>query len=127
MANDKPFSSVRRAKKLKITGVIVLVLGVVSAGIVYWLGTRSLNLNDDVSMLGFDKAKSRQMAQLYGKSGLLIENWLNDLKQPGTQAIIILVFSALVAYGCFYFARLLDSDDEKAGNKLNEQSSNESN
>jgi hypothetical protein len=52
------------------------------------------------------------MGQLYGKSGLLIEQWSNDLKQPGTQAIIILIFSTVIAAGCFYFARLLDYDDE---------------
>ena len=41
------------------------------------------------------------MGRLYGKSGLLIEQWSNDLKQPGTQAILILVFStrALMSFG----------------------------
>jgi hypothetical protein len=34
------------------------------------------------------------------------------LKQPGTQAILIALFSILLAAGCFYFARLLDIDDE---------------
>jgi len=90
----------------------VLVLGIVSAGLVYWLGTRSQDSTDDISMLGYDRAETRQMAQLYGKSGELIEDWSNDLKQPGTQAVIIIVVSGLVASGCFYFAHLLDNDDE---------------
>ncbi len=55
------------------------------------------------------------MGQLYGKSGLLIEQWSDDLKQPGTQAVLIMITSALVAGGCFYFARLLDGGDEPAG------------
>lgn len=98
------------AKKLKLTGVIVLLLGLAGAGAVYWLGTRSADLSADPAMAGFDRANTRQMEMLYGKQGELIENWSNDLKQPGTQAILIAVFSIIVAGGCFYFARL--SDDE---------------
>ena len=51
------------------------------------------------------------MGMLYGKQGELIEDWSNDLKQPGTQSVIILVVAALVSASCFYFARLLDYDD----------------
>ena len=93
-------------------GVIVLVMGIGGAGILYWLRTRSPDLSDDPSMLGFNRAETRQMGQLYGKQGLLIEEWSEDLKQPGTQAVIIVVFATLIAAGCFYFARLLDYDDE---------------
>jgi len=114
--NDKtpgPVSpSKRRARRFRITGIIVLMLGIVSAGIVYWIGMRSADLSDDPSMVGYDRAETQQMGILYGKSGELTENWSNDLKQPGTQAIIITVASALVAAGCFYFARLSDNDDE---------------
>ena len=52
------------------------------------------------------------MEQLYGKSGLLIEEWFDDLKRPGTQATIIVVLSALIASGCFYLARLSAEGDE---------------
>jgi hypothetical protein len=110
--NTGPVSVIRRAKQLRLIGIVVLALGIGGAGLVYWLGTRSPDVSDDVSMLGYNKAQTRQMEQLYGKSGLLIEEWTNDLKQPGTQAILIMVVSALVATGCFYFARLLESDNE---------------
>jgi flagellar basal body-associated protein FliL len=114
--NDKTASPVssarRRARKLRIIGVIALALGIAGAGIVYWLGTRSPDLSDDVSMLGFDRAETRQMGILYGKQGEFIEDLTDDLKQPGMQAIIIGVTTALIAGGCFYFARLLDYDDE---------------
>jgi hypothetical protein len=88
----------------------MLALGIAGAVIVYWLGTRSADLSDNLSMAGYDKPETRQMEILYGKQGELIEDWSNDLKQPGTQAIIIVVASALVAGGCFYFARLMDDD-----------------
>jgi len=82
------------------------------AGLVYWQGTRDPDLSNHLSMQGFNHAERRQMARLYGKSGLLIDEWVDDLKQPGTQAVLIAGFSALVFAGCFYFARLLDYDDE---------------
>jgi uncharacterized membrane protein YbaN (DUF454 family) len=110
---SNPVSSSRqRARKLRIIGAIVLALGIVGAGIVYWLGTRSPDVSDDLSMVGYNKSEQRQMGILYGKQGELIEDWSNDLKQPDTQAIIIVVVAALVFGGCFYFARLLDYDDE---------------
>jgi hypothetical protein len=93
-------------------GVFVLVLGIGGAAILYWLRTRSPDFSNDLSMVGYNRAEQRQMGRLYGKSGLLIEQWSNDLKQPGTQATIIVVISTLIMAGCFYFARLLDYDDE---------------
>lgn len=93
-------------------GIVVLVLGISGAGVVYWLGTRSPDLKDDPSMLGFNKREERQMGLLYGKMGTLVEAWEEDLKRPGTQASFIAGFSVLVAGGCYYFARLLEYDDQ---------------
>ena len=93
-------------------GIVVLDLGIGGAGVLYWLRTRSPDGSNDLSMQGFNRAEQRQMGQLYGNSGLLIEQWSDDLKQPGTQAILIAGFSIVVFAGCFYFARLLDYDDE---------------
>jgi hypothetical protein len=112
--NEKAFSPIslskRRARRIRIIGAIVLLLGIIGAGIVYW--TRSPDLSDDLSMVGYNKPEQRQMEILYGKSGEIIEGWANDLKQPGTQAIIIIVTAVLIAGCCFYFARLLDYDDK---------------
>jgi hypothetical protein len=104
-------SSKRRARRLRITGVIVLLLGITGAGVVYWIGTRSPDLSDDPSMSGYDRAKTQQMEILYGKSGELIEEWSNDLKQSSTQATIVAAASTIIAFGCFYFARLLEDDE----------------
>lgn len=111
--NDRPDTTARRrARRLRLTGVTVLLAGIGGAGVVYWLGTRSANAVDDLSMVGYNKPEDRQMAMLYGKQGELIENWSNDLKQPDTQAFIIAAASILIASGCLYFARLSDRDDE---------------
>jgi hypothetical protein len=116
VTDDQPSApappSRRRTRRLRTIGVLVLVLGLVAAGAVYWLGTRDADLSGKLSMQGFDRAERRQMGRLYGKSGLLIDEWTDDLKQPSTQAILIAGFSAAVFAGCFYFARLLDFDDE---------------
>ena len=114
-ANDKTsgsHSSSRHRARLRMIGIIVLVLGFGSAGLVYWLGTRSPDVSEDLSMVGYNKAQTRQMGMLYGKMGPVIEEWFDDLKQPGTQAEIIVAISIFIAAGCFYFARLLGHDDE---------------
>ena len=95
-----------------MAGVLVLVLGIAGAGILYWLRTRSPDFSNDLSMAGYNRAETRQMGLLYGKQGLLLEKWSEDLRQPGTQAIIIVIVSTVVAAGCFYFARLSDDSDE---------------
>jgi len=102
--------SPRTARRFRISAVIILAAGLAAAGLVYWSGTRNTDTNDDLSMQGFNRAEQRQMGQLYGKSGLLLDELENDLKQPGTQAIIIAVVAALIAGGCFYLARLMDDE-----------------
>ena len=92
-------------------GIVVLVLGFSAAGLVYWIGTRG-NQNDDLEMIGYNRSESRQMGMLYGKSGIIMDDLLDDLKRPGTQAAIIAGISALIALGCFHFARPLESDEE---------------
>jgi hypothetical protein len=110
-----PVSSVyRRARRCRATGVIILLLGLVSAGVVYWLGARAPDYADDPDMLGFNRAEERQMGILYGKQGQLIEDLENDLKEPGTQAGLIAAGSAAIAAACFYFARLLETEAKPA-------------
>jgi hypothetical protein len=110
-------SARRRARLLRITAAVVLVLGIFGADLVYWLETRSAMESDDPSMLGNEKAASRQAEILYGKQAGLIQEWSDELKQPGVQAVIIVVTAVLFAGGCIYFARLLECDDQQAGLK----------
>jgi hypothetical protein len=95
--------------------VLVLLVGIGSAGLIYWIGTRSPDVMNDPSMVGFNNARRRQMGNLYGKMGLELDQFFDDLKQPGTQAEILIGISILAAAGCFYFARLTEHTDPKAG------------
>ena len=63
-------------------------------------------------MAGYSKPENQQMERLYGKWGDISDDFFDDLKQPGTQAIIIAVVAVIIASSCFYFARLSDYDDE---------------
>ena len=90
---------------LKLIGVVVLMAGLGGAGVIYWSGTHSPRLEDDLWMVGYDKAESRQMGHLYGKMGPMIDDLLDDLKRPGTQAVAVAAVSAIIAFGCFRFAQ----------------------
>jgi hypothetical protein len=105
-------SSQKHSRRLRIIGVIVLLLGMGSARLVYWLGTRSPDIMNDLSMVGYNRAQSQQMGVLFGKMGVMIDDFLNALKRPGVQATLIVVAATLIALGCFYFARLMDNDDK---------------
>jgi hypothetical protein len=109
-----PISSARRrARQFRIAAIFVLLLGAVGVGLVYWLGSRSVDLSNDPSMLGYQKSESFQMEKLYGQQGLLMDELYHDLKQPGTQALIISVVAVVAAGVCFYFARLLDFEHDQ--------------
>jgi len=92
--------------------MVVLLLGLVSAGAVYWLQPRAPEYSDDPAMLGFNRSAERQLDMLYGKQGELIEDFNNSLKDPGTQAILILIAAAVVAAGFFHFARISEEEAE---------------
>jgi len=105
----------RHSRRCKLAGCVVLVVGLVAAGIVYWLGTRSENLADDPAMSRYYKAESHQMGLMYGQQGLLIDQMVNSLKQPGTQALLIIAVAVVVAVGCFIFARFPAVEDDNTG------------
>ena len=105
-------SSRQRQKRLRIIGVAVLFVGLACAGAIYWIGTHSAEPSEDELLSGNARAESHQMELLYGKMGLLTMELSDELKRPGTQALLIAAVSILTAAGCFYFARLTDDDME---------------
>jgi hypothetical protein len=94
----------KRRRRLRAIGTIVLLIGLSSAGIVYWVGTHSARLEDDPMMVGYSRPQERNMELLYGKMGRTIEDLSDDLKRPGTQAVLIAGVSVVIAAGCFYLA-----------------------
>ena len=102
----------QQAKRLRAIGVVVLALGLLGAGAVYWIRTHSGEPAEDELLAGNARMEAHQLGVLYGKMGLLTQELSDDLKQSGTQALIIAAVSILVAAGCFYFARLEDDNDK---------------
>jgi hypothetical protein len=98
----------QRGRRFRAAGVIILVLGLVGAGLVWRLGTRP----EDEFQIGEDKAATRQVEMLYGQQGLLIENLKEDLQQPGTLAFLTAAVAGILAAGCFGFAHRAEQDDE---------------
>ena len=107
-----PAPTERRARRYRLAGIIVLLVGCAAAGGVYWAGTRGPDVSEDAAMTGFNQGEERQMEILYGQQGELIEKLTENLKQPGTQAGLIAGVAGLVAAGCFYSGRLL-ADETK--------------
>jgi len=95
----------QKPSKLTVAGIIILVLGIVSAGVVYELGRRAADVELDPSMIGYDKQQNEQMERMYGKSGELMEDLSNGLKQPNTQAGIIVAVSVVTSLICFRLAK----------------------
>lgn len=111
---EPPAVKRRRARRFRTAAGVVLALGIIIAGAVYWLSPRPSDDSNDPAMLGYNRATDRQMAVLYGKQGQLIEELENTLKEPGPQAILIVIAAAIVAGVCFFAARVLESEADNA-------------
>ncbi|MDE3154310.1 MAG: hypothetical protein KGN76_04370 [Acidobacteriota bacterium] len=112
----EPFAepaAVRRLRdRFRAAAFIVLIVGVVGAGLLYWLETRSAQPSMEELMPGYTKMNDRQMGILFGQTGVFLSDGLDKLKQPGVQAIILVVAALLIAWGCFHVSRLLDQSQE---------------
>jgi hypothetical protein len=117
-----PTSSLKsRAELLKTLGVVVLVLGVVSASIVYWSGQkRSASRSRNQVAAAVDggwkdstlpsedlKGSSRTIEMNYGKVAVLMANWWHwweQLEPHESLAFVIVTISTLTALSCFLVA-----------------------
>jgi hypothetical protein len=110
-ANPRP---VRPGRRLTLVGVLVLLIGIGGAGTLYWLETRRPEPTIDELLPGYSRANSRQMGIFYGKLGVMMWEWREDLRRPGAQAAIIVVTASLAAFGCFRIAWLRDEDEKRS-------------
>lgn len=105
---------------LKVVGVTVLVLGLSIASIVLVAGAGRLKApgaadatgdwQDDSLSLEDSKASSHDLELYDGKMGMLALKLSDAFHQPESLAMIIATTSSLVALGCFYVSRRLNSD-----------------
>jgi hypothetical protein len=97
-------TALKRGVRLKRIGAVVLALGIAGAGFVYWHGTRSADFSGDPSMARFNRAQAHQMGVMYGKSGQMVDDLVDALKNPDVQAGLIAAISVLFALSCFYLS-----------------------
>lgn len=109
------WSSQTPARRLRAVGVIVLIAGLAGAGLFYWKDARSSTPSMDDLLPGYAQQRARQNEILMGTLVVTLLGWADALKDPTTQAIMLAGASALVAFGCFRVASLLESphDDDQ--------------
>jgi hypothetical protein len=61
---------------------------------------------------------ARDIEVNFGKMGVLTSSLAENLQDPATQALIIVVASIVLAFGCFYVAHLQDRADESDGTEV---------
>jgi hypothetical protein len=108
-------SSLKQSERLRVIGILVLVLGITGACLFYWVEARSAAPTIDDLLPDYSRARAREIGILMGNFGVMMLGWADALERPGTQAIIIAAVSALVALGCFRAARVLDDNSEVRG------------
>ena len=95
----------KHAARFRITGAVVLALGLLGASLICWRGSRSPDFSEDPSLVGFRRAQTRQMGVLFGKSGQMSDDLIESLKRPGVQAGLIAGVCGLIALSCFFLGR----------------------
>ena len=101
------FTIWRRAR-LNTLGVIVLLVGMSTGDLVYWLaGTHDTPADDVLAEQMQSKAYQASVERNVGAFGALMAQWsdaLAELGQPRPLAVTIMVVSCAAAGGCFWVA-----------------------
>ncbi|MGA2221566.1 MAG: hypothetical protein ABSH21_07290 [Verrucomicrobiia bacterium] len=117
-------SSPKQGATLNRLGVVVLVLGLTSACLVFWIGQRRIarqsksgattttagDWQDGTLSVEDSKKASRDVEMYYGKIGFLMVRLSDWWKRPESKAIVLATASTLIAAGCFFAARRLSPD-----------------
>jgi len=112
----------KRRLVVRWVGVVVLLLGLVSAGVVYSVGeshsaklahgqeTVGIDSRDDTLSFDDSKTSSRGTEMYFGKVGVLLRTWFHhweELKGFERLAIMIAASSVLASSICFLVAKRL--------------------
>jgi|GEM_PF-6918533 hypothetical protein len=91
--------------RLRKVGLVILVVGFTLAALIYLTGSNPEDFSSDPATARAYKNQSQEIQLNYGHSGLVMNQLADDLKQPATQAILLLIISTVSACACFYLAR----------------------
>ncbi|MFJ2987273.1 hypothetical protein ACIPF8_05365 [Collimonas sp. NPDC087041] len=110
----------RLQRHLYLASILILLAGLLSAGLVYYSASGGYNralgydvVGGNVYSVAQDESKSyrRDMEMYSGTSGLLIADfngWLASLWHGKRLAYVLAIAAAVISYACFWVARDLD-------------------
>jgi hypothetical protein len=102
----------KSAARVRIAGILVLVLGLCAAPVYYWRQTRVAEENLGEILSGYDKAMDREMRVQQGTFGIVHMQWSQALSRPGTGAFLIAAGAALAWRGLYYVADRVEEGDD---------------
>lgn len=114
MSNTEPNPDSLPCEKARLRkiGLVILLLGLVSAGLLYWIRNRP----EDPALAEYRLSEERnaklQMERLYGTSGDVTHKLMDVMSRPGNQALAIIALTAIVSGACFYLGRPLPDEHE---------------
>ena len=93
------------AAKLRRMGLIVLVAGLVTSGLIYLLAPEPSSPEDVPELAGYYDKQGLARQQMYGKPTAFVLSALESLKHLRTYSGIVIAGSVVVSFICFYLAR----------------------
>jgi hypothetical protein len=106
-------SALKRSDRLRAIGWIVLTSGLAGAAVLYWIQSRSADLEmNDLNALGYTKSMQHGMGVMMGPLGNMLTDWQHDLASPLGEALMLAVVVALAAGYFFRVAWVLDAEEE---------------
>jgi hypothetical protein len=109
---NSPFarwSSLGPARQLRAIGVLVLVCGLGGAALFYWWAqTRAHVQTMEQLMPGYSHARARQRGIMMGGFVASLMDSLDGLREPSSQAVILVIVVTIAALVCFRIASLIE-------------------
>jgi hypothetical protein len=103
-------SSLKHSARLRIAGILMVVFGISAACVFYWIQSRSATPSLEDTLPDYRRQLAREIGIQQGTFGVMMLDWVEALRRPGTQAIIIVASAALVGLACFRAARNIEDD-----------------
>ncbi len=106
------FSRATKSGRLRVTGAVIVVIGVVAAAIFYFYKV-SQEPGDDLNALipRYERDMRHDIGVQQGTMGILLMEWQERLTQPGAEALMIAGVAAIVGGGFFRAAWVIDDDE----------------
>lgn len=95
-------------QRMRRAGTLVLAIGLVSAGALYWLETRNAQPGLEDLIPGYSRNASRQMGIFYGHAGEVMWAWREWFARPENQALVIAGLAIVISLVCYRVAWLDD-------------------